>query len=413
MLLEALMEKEVDDDDPGRSLPPMAVASRYAVGMRLDLSPNPSAPIEWWYAQGRLRNARGGAHDVMVVCFRVELPGESPTSMIIASHVDVAAARQCTRNIVSDGLLRAAEHLARSLGGRVSYGSMMRLCLHAFHRTARAGWWADVEISAAPARFAAAPLAIDWMDFALRVEGDEIALSCNVAREQSRIRLRLSPITPWNYIDGDLEPGFDLAGYRTCPRLKARGEIDGEDVEGVMWFDQQWGGLRQTLVDDGSSTPRFLGWDWFALNLDDGSDLMIYQRRDMMTGAVVDCIGSIFENGDWRHFYGGCRAIGREFRLGPRGLVRFPSRWEIVAPDLGLELTLLAAHGRGEVPVLGPVHVIWEGPSAVTGSRHGRPVGGSAWVELYGYGRPLALAAYFRFFVNAARSIATTLARRW
>ena len=44
-------------------------------------------------------------------------------------------------------------------------------------------------------------------------------------------------------------------------------ELDGEtfDVDGIAWFDHQWG----DFVSVGG------GWDWFAINLDDGTDITV------------------------------------------------------------------------------------------------------------------------------------------
>jgi predicted secreted hydrolase len=42
-------------------------------------------------------------------------------------------------------------------------------------------------------------------------------------------------------------------------------------VDGIAWFDHQWG----DFVSVGAG-----GWDWFAVNLDDGTDLTISIVRD-------------------------------------------------------------------------------------------------------------------------------------
>jgi predicted secreted hydrolase len=49
--------------------------------------------------------------------------------------------------------------------------------------------------------------------------------------------------------------------------------LDGRDlhVEGDAWFDHQWG----DFISVGGG-----GWDWFAVNLDDGTDLTVSLVRD-------------------------------------------------------------------------------------------------------------------------------------
>src|SRR5690606_41421449 len=72
------------------------------------------------------------------------------------------------------------------------------------------------------------------------------------------------------------EPG-NASYYYSLPRLTARGalEVDGvvHDVSGRAWLDREWG--------SSALAPDQEGWDWFALQLSDGSDLMFYRlRRD-------------------------------------------------------------------------------------------------------------------------------------
>ncbi|MEZ4570376.1 MAG: lipocalin-like domain-containing protein [Thermomicrobiales bacterium] len=48
-------------------------------------------------------------------------------------------------------------------------------------------------------------------------------------------------------------PGMDLSGTLT---------VDGEPFEVTGWMDHQWGDF---VLVDGS------GWDWFAIEMDDGT----------------------------------------------------------------------------------------------------------------------------------------------
>ena len=67
--------------------------------------------------------------------------------------------------------------------------------------------------------------------------------------------------------------------YYSRTRLAATGELelDGErlQVTGIAWFDHQWG----DFVTVGAG-----GWDWFAINLDDGTDITV--------SLVYDAVGA-------------------------------------------------------------------------------------------------------------------------
>ena len=77
--------------------------------------------------------------------------------------------------------------------------------------------------------------------------------------------------------DGGLSrkgPG-NASYYYSVPRIEARGEIvlggSSHAVNGLAWIDREW---STSVLGD-----AYKGWDWFALHLDDGRDLMLYQLR--------------------------------------------------------------------------------------------------------------------------------------
>lgn len=63
--------------------------------------------------------------------------------------------------------------------------------------------------------------------------------------------------------------------YYSVPRLEAGGELvvggSSHTVGGLAWIDREW---STSVLGD-----AYQGWDWFALHLDDGRDLMLYQLR--------------------------------------------------------------------------------------------------------------------------------------
>lgn len=70
--------------------------------------------------------------------------------------------------------------------------------------------------------------------------------------------------------------GSDNASYYySVPRIEARGELVAGGsrhlVSGLAWIDREW---STSVLGD-----AYQGWDWFALHLDDGRDLMLYQLR--------------------------------------------------------------------------------------------------------------------------------------
>ena len=58
---------------------------------------------------------------------------------------------------------------------------------------------------------------------------------------------------------------------------------DAVAVEGSAWMDREWA--------TSALSPDLAGWDWFALQLDDGAEVMLYLIRDA-TGGYVASAGS-------------------------------------------------------------------------------------------------------------------------
>jgi predicted secreted hydrolase len=167
-------------------------------------------------------------------------------------------------------------------------------------------------------------------------------------------------------------------------RLASRGEvaIGGERfaVRGDAWMDREWS--TSALGDDQA------GWDWFALQFDDGTELMFYQLRHKdgspdrhSAGTYVDIDGNAthIRNEDVE------LVVLDEWRS-PRGGV-YPAGWTLRVESLGLDVEVRPRMADQELDTF-PRY--WEGAVAVSGSREGRRLGGHGYVELTGYAdRPL------------------------
>ena len=123
-----------------------------------------------------------------------------------------------------------------------------------------------------------------------------------------------------------------------------------------------------------------MGWDWFSLQFDDGTELMLFQirkrgggRDEYSSGTFVgeDGVGVAISEGDFslepvRNWES--RETGGDY----------PVEWKVMVPKLGIDL-LVAARMDEQEQVLEPVSY-WEGSVEARGSRRG--VG---YLEMTGY----------------------------
>ncbi len=157
-------------------------------------------------------------------------------------------------------------------------------------------------------------------------------------------------------------------------------DLDGRSlaVEGSAWFDHQWG----DFISVGGG-----GWDWFAVNLDDGTDLTLSLVRDadgsypLIYGTIVDRDGTV------RHLDRDAFKVEVTDRwVSPATGADYPAGWTIQIPREDLEITLKPTVAAQELDTRATTGVIyWEGSQVVRATRGGKNVGGQGYVELTGY----------------------------
>lgn len=170
--------------------------------------------------------------------------------------------------------------------------------------------------------------------------------------------------------------------YYSRTRMPTAGTvtIDGESVAvtGSSWFDHQWGDF--IAIGGG-------GWDWFALNLSDGSDLMLSFVR-AKDGSFPLVYGTwVGADGVVQHIEGdqiSLTSLGTW--TSPHTGATWPSGWRVQVARIGLDVTVTPELADQELNTLETTGVIyWEGANAVLGSLAGRPITGRSYVELTGY----------------------------
>jgi predicted secreted hydrolase len=137
--------------------------------------------------------------------------------------------------------------------------------------------------------------------------------------------------------------------------------------------------------------PNQVGWDWFSLQFDAGSALMLYQLRQQdgkisaaSSGTYVDAQGqshhlnlsdfTINVQDTWRS---------------PHTQAVYPAAWEIQLsqPDCQLQARPLMADQEVHFPAV----TYWEGAVKFEGTCDGKEVHGNGYIELTGYGGKLPL----------------------
>jgi predicted secreted hydrolase len=172
--------------------------------------------------------------------------------------------------------------------------------------------------------------------------------------------------------------------YYSISRLRVSGTLNWQaqshQVTGLAWMDHEFGSnqLRDYQV----------GWDWFSVQLDNRTELMLYiiRRRD----GQIDPSSSgtiVYPDGSSRYLP---LASFQVETLGhwhsKKSGVTYPSGWRLRLPDQRLELSLAPTVKDQELTTQKSTLVnYWEGSVRVTGTFRGEKVQGQGYVELTGY----------------------------
>jgi predicted secreted hydrolase len=199
-----------------------------------------------------------------------------------------------------------------------------------------------------------------------------------------RFSLHLAPLKPL-VIHGEQGVSQKAAGagkashYVSFPRLAVTGEINGHTVEGLAWMDHEW----FTHHLDGAQ----VGWDWFSAQLDNGADLMLFQLRRRDGGIDPHSSGTYIDRqGRARHLrHGEFTLEPRAYWTSPKTKARYPVKWRISIPSLGMAVDCAAALPDQELAGERGAPTYWEGAVTYAGS-----AGGVGYLEMTGYDKPIA-----------------------
>ena len=325
-----------------------------------DHGPHPEYRNEWWYLTGNLDTGSGRRFGYELTIFRFALtPGEPAkdsswrSNQVFISHFAVTDAAE-QNFYVAERYSRAALGLA----GATSEPFKV---------------WIEDWAMWNPAADGTPLTAGDTERWRVRAGDEEIGLDLTLVAGGPPILNGIEGLSQKSAAPGN------ASYYYSVPRWMSEGTIRVGDnsyaVTGLSWLDREWS--SSALAADQQ------GWDWFALQLDDGSNLMFYNLRKA-DGSQDD-----YSAGTWMDVDGRTLHLDRndvqlsvtDFWNSPAG-GRYPAGWHLHVPGEELRLTVTPVVADQE---LFTTVRYWEGAVDVTAERSGVTVGGRGYVELTGY----------------------------
>jgi predicted secreted hydrolase len=330
-----------------------------------DHGPHPDFRNEWWYLTGNLDGQRGQRFGFELTFFRFALSSETDsdsgersasgwrTNQVYIAHFAVTD-KESDQFHVEQRFSRGALNLAgaQSAPFRV--------------------WIEDWSITENPHPDSATVAQEHWQ---LSAPGDGISLYLDLKAEKPPVLNGVDGLSQKSSAEGNASYYYSLTRLASAGPLRIAGET--YQVSGLSWLDREWS--SSSLAADQQ------GWDWFALQLSDGSDLMFYNIRKSDGSQDEHSAGTwISKNGRVRHLSRKDLAIiVTDKWTSPEGGT-YPAHWDIHVPGLDLMLTIAPLIENQE---LFTTVRYWEGAVDVTGRQNGIPIEGRGYVELTGYAR--------------------------
>lgn len=332
-------------------------ARDYVVRLPVDHVSHPAYRIEWWYYTGSLDTDRGRRFGYQITFFRIGI-NLSPANPSIWTVRDLLMAHVAVTDAAS-GRHLFAERVSRAGAG---WAGASQRDLHV--------WNEDWEVRLESGRH--------------RLQARDPRFAIDLVALEDR-----PPV-----LHG--ERGFSQKGssvgnathYYSLTRMPTEGflTVDGERyaVKGDSWMDHEFG---TSFLEKNQQ-----GWDWFSLQLADGTDLMMFQLRRVDGTLDPQSSGTIVRPGQPNR-----RLTAKDFAVTPGRLwtspvsgARYPVEWRVSVPSEGLDLRVRPVVDSQELTGARSGVSYWEGAIDVEGTRAGQPAAGRGYLEMTGYaGRAL------------------------
>ena len=326
-----------------------------------DHASHPEYKLEWWYYTGNVQTAEGRRFGYQVTFFRVGVdrdprnPSRWAVRDLFMTHLAVSDPSG-RRYRFEERLSRAGPGLAGAASDRYDVWNEDWRAGLVDHSTASASAGAAGHFIRAMTHTVGVDLVLD--------EGKPPAI---------------------NGVNGISQKGAregNASHYYSLTRMPTHGTlvIDGERfvVTGESWMDHEFG---TSFLE-----PDQQGWDWLAIQLSDGRELMLYQLRRADGSRDPRSSGTLTDQqGRTTHL------TADDFTLRPRRTFRAPSgasypiQWSIDVPraELALEVTTPLENQELSTETAGIVY--WEGLIDVNGTSAGRAIDGRGYLEMTGY----------------------------
>ena len=328
-----------------------------------DHGAHPEYQIEWWYYTGNLHSDDGKAFGYQLTFFRFALTPQMPERTSHFATNQVYMAHFAVTDAANNGYF-CFERRSRGAGGLAG----------ATGDPTYKVWledWSATETEPGTMRLHV-PSTTDLIE-----AEPQIGLSLNLRQTRPLTLHGNRGLSQKGPESGNASYYYSLVGLETTGEITVDSKT--VSVSGVSWMDHEFG--------TSFLSEEFIGWDWFSLQLDDGTTLMLYCLRRSDQSCDPQTFEGTLVDPDGRQLH----VRTTDFTLTPTRQWRspesgttYPSGWDITFPELKIALQVDPLIPNQEFRAS---FTYWEGAVRVHGQINGAAVDGHGYVELTGYDR--------------------------
>lgn len=323
-----------------------------------DHGSHPSFRTEWWYYTGNLAAKDGRAFGYQLTFFRRGMPTDQVKTLPSQWSLTQLYLAHFAVSDLSKKQFHYAEKISRAGLGKAGAESGR---LHA---------WID--------RWRAESPAAQPDHHRLEAAEGDIAMQLDLSPEKPPV------IHGDNGVSRKGTEAGQASHYYSFTRMGTSGKLmigkESIEVTGSSWMDHEFGSadLGKDLV----------GWDWFSVQLNNQTELMLYRLRRADGSADPVSSGTFIDRDGKAHHL----SIS-DFMLepmsewtSPASKARYPQRWRLTIPSHQLSLELIPLMAEQELVTKRSTQVTyWEGAIEANGVAQGQPIKGQGYMELTGY----------------------------
>lgn len=213
-------------------------------------------------------------------------------------------------------------------------------------------------------------------DFKYTIHGDVQGLSLNL-----NLELKKQPLLFGGTGLVDMPEGTD-SYYYSLTRLETSGTVtkNGQviPVKGISWMDHQWGNF----------IAYFIGWDWFAIQMEDNTEYNLVASRDKNGNTLAE-YANVFDPGSKINFTRQLEIKRLSWWTSPDTGKLYANKWELKIPATGETLKIepnLAGQELFPRKAYDVPPTYWEGSCTVTKIMpDGREIKGVGYTEQFPY----------------------------